>query len=563
MERYINILIIDEDVKNRIGLKEILGGSGNVILMAQTCEEAIPIIQKKEVGIILVNIDSANFQGIEALKLLKAESCNPNTYKIVISKDVSLGAKLVHGMGHGAVDFITVPFNPNLVRAKIDVFKSLFYKDQRIGQLLANIFPTNVLSDLSSRGKFSPKRIESGVVMFTDFVDFSSKAITLKPLALLNKLETYFTAFDEIIERYKIEKIKTIGDAYMALGGVTEDDPHPAIRACLAAVEIKNYMYVQKQVARAMGHDFWDIRIGLHMGPLVSGIIGTKKINFDVWGDTVNIAARAEHASIAGKITITENLAKEISEYFIIQDRGEIELEKRGGSMNMFFLKSLKKEHSLYQKGIIASTEIRKKTGLSTIDFANMRIDIINRLKAQLPEELLYHDVNHTLNVEKSAVRFAILEGIKEDDMYLLQTAALYHDAGFIVHYHQNEDFAIKLAENNLPIFGYNEEQIAKVCEMIHATRMNIVPETLLQKILCDADHDYLGRADYYQIAKRLRQELEMNEKIMDEIEWLEFQLKYLENIHVYFTESAQNIRLAGKNVRIEELKKQLDKLSS
>ena len=558
MERFINILIIDDDEKNRVGLKEMLTGAGNNVLLAFSFHEAITILQQKEVGIVLINIDSPSFTGLELLTRITEESKNENTYKIVITDSSKSGAKMVRGLKFGAVDFITKPLNPNLVKAKIEVYKALFHKDQRIGQLLTNIFPENVLEDLNIKGKFSPKRIDNGVIMFTDFVDFSMKAKNMNPLALLNKLEMYFNVFDEIMDRYKLEKIKTIGDAYMALAGVTESAPYPAIRACLAALEIKNFVENEKIVAKAMNKEFWEIRIGLHIGPLVAGIIGSKKMNFDVWGDSVNIAARAERESKPGEITITESLAEEISDYFELENRGEIDIHKRGGSLKMYFLKQLKNEASLYKEGKIASTYLRNKCGLPTIDFSNMRIDIIDRLKSLLPEELVYHDIEHTLNVEKAVIRYAMLEGINDHELSLVRTAALYHDAGFILQYHSNEGFAIQLAQNTLPTFGYTHEEIKLVCKIIEATQSNNEPVTLLEKIMCDADHDYLGRPDYFHIANRLRTELESHEIIMEDYEWLEFQLNYLENVHSYFTETAKNIRHLGKQARISELKNQL-----
>lgn len=563
MERFINILIIDDNKKNLLGLKEIIAGAGNNIISTNTPAEAIPILKSKEIGILLINIDSKTFEGFEVLNELREVSKNKTIYKIVITESTASGAKMVRGLNYGAVDFITKPFNPNLIRAKIDVYKALYYKDQRIGQLLSNIFPENVLEDLNTKGKFTPQRIDDGVVLFTDFVDFSMKSKKMNPLSLLNKLETYFTAFDEIMERYEMEKIKTIGDAYMALGGVTETFPNAAIRACLAALEIKNYMANEKIVATALGTEFWEIRIGIHTGPLVAGIIGKTKIDFDVWGDTVNVAARAERESTANEITITKAIEQKVNDFFETEDRGKIAIHKRGGSINMFYLKQLKTSYSLYEEGKIASREIRELCGLSSVDFSNMRIDIINRLKALLPENLIYHDLDHTLNVEKSVIRFAKLEGIENKELELLHTAALYHDAGFILQYEKNEDFAIQLAQNNLPIFGYSESEIEIVTKIIAATKSSVEPETLLEKIMCDADHDYLGRADYFHIAKRLRNEISLQGRDMTEVEWINFQLKFLEHKHRYYTDTAVNIRQQGKVARIADLKIQLFELEN
>lgn len=563
MERFINILIIDDNTKNQKGLKEILTGGGNNLIIVDSMEEALPVIKQKEIGILLVNIDNPYSGGLEILQMLKEVFGEHTIYKIVITSDSASGAKMVKGLNEGAVDFITTPFNPNLIRAKIDVFKSLYYKNQRINQLLNNIFPATVLEELNINNKFSPRRFENGVVLFTDFVDFSAKARDIKPIRLLKKLEYYFTQIDEIISRYKLEKIKTIGDAYMVLAGVTENHEEPAIRACLAAIEIRNFMQNEKEIARATNRDFWEIRIGIHMGPLVAGIIGTTKFSFDVWGDTVNIASRAEQASTPGCITITKEIKNQIDHYLNTETRGNISIHKRGGSIEMFYLNDIKQEFCLYGEGKIASSLLREKCGLSPIDFVHMRIDIINRLKALLPDDVVYHDIAHTLNVEKAAIRFAKLEGINENDIQLLRTAVLYHDSGFILQPHDNEPFAIRLAETQLPKFGYSADQIMKITEIIASTATHAKPKDLLEQIMCDADHDYLGRADYFTVVRKLRVELENQGQIFTEEEWIEFQLNYLENIHRFYTETAKNIRLQAKKARIDDLKSHLKTLKT
>lgn len=225
----------------------------------------------------------------------------------------------------------------------------------------------------------------------------------------------------------------------------------------------------------------------------------------------------------------------------------------------MYYLNHLKKEFCLYGEGKIASVELREKCGLATIDFDQMRRDIINNLKALLPENLVYHDINHTLNVEKAAVRFAKLEGLDEESVMLIQTAALYHDAGFILKQNDNEDFAVKMAEDKLPRFGFSQDQIQTVKEIILSTSFGKKPKNLLEKIMCDADHDYLGRADYYHVADKLRMEMENFGYGMSEKEWVEFQLNYMVGIHRYYTDTAKNIRLQSKKARISELKQQLN----
>ncbi len=563
MERFINILIIDDNVRNRKGLKEILSGGGNNVLQAESIVEALEILQRQDIGIMLVNTDNPNFGGIELLQTTKEIENVKNIYKIIITSDSTSGAKMVKGLNEGAVDYISTPFNPNLIKAKIEVFKSLYYKDQRINQLLSNIFPTTVLEDLSQNKKFSPKRFENGIILFTDFVDFSLKARDMKPIRLLKKLEYYFTRFDEIMSRYKLEKIKTIGDAYMALAGVTEHYPEPAVRACLAAIEIRDLMQNERLIARALNRDYWEIRVGIHMGPLVAGIIGTNKISYDVWGDSVNIAARAEQGSKPGHITITDAVAKRVAPFFEMESRGNVSIHKRGGSIPMYYLSKLKVGNTMPDDENVASSELRTRCGLSPIAFEHMRNDIINRLRSLLPEEVNYHDLNHTLNVEKAAIRYAKLEGVDEESIRLLRTAVLYHDAGFIIRYDHNEEFGVRLAEENLPRFGYTPSQIKKIAAIIKCTASGETPTNLLEKLMCDADHDYLGRPDYHNVVKKLRIEMENFGKYFTESEWIEFQLNYLEKHHRYFTQTAKNIRVQSKKARISELKSMLSAVNN
>jgi adenylate cyclase len=563
MERLINILIIDEKESDRLALKEILGGGGNILLFCNSIEDAHPILHRREIGIILIDVDSPNFSSMEDFKELLQKYATHTHYSIIITENTRTGSKLLKGFNSGAVDFITKPFNPLLIQAKLDVYKTLYYKDQRIAQLLGNILPANVLDDLNQFGKFSPKRVDKGVVLFTDFVDFSMKSKTIKPIKLVKRLEYYFTAFDEIVERYQLEKIKTIGDAYMAISGVNEDNAQPILRACMAALEMRNFIRNEKELAKAMKKDFWEIRIGVHAGPLVAGIIGSKRYSFDVWGDTVNIAARAQQFSGIDQITITQAIQDECANYFVTKNLGNTPIKKRGGTMETFELESLKSEFSLYGNGKVPSVDLRVLCQIATVDFEHMRSDVLNKLKSMLPDEVIYHDLGHTLNVEKAAIRLGRLEGLHEDEMLLLRTAALFHDTGFIFTYQHNELHAVRLMEQMLPKYGFTADQIQLIREMILATSLDIKPVGLLQEILCDADHDYLGRADYYVVFSKLRDEMIAYGADLSEEGWIQLQIKFLEVTHQFYTITALNIRQKGKMNRLAELKVALVELQN
>lgn len=556
MERFVNILLIANDSYLINEFHKILRYDNSNLLIAQNEEEVWKILNSQRIGIILINTTlNKSVHYIDLLRKLKLNAHSREAYYIIVDNNNTSEEKLIKTFKKGAVDYITSPFNPVLVKAKIQVYKKLHFKDLRIMQLLENIFPKNVLFNLNTIGKFSPRKIDEGVVLFTDFVSFTKSAQELSPLELIQKLEKYFNKFDEILTRYNLEKIKTIGDAYMALAGVTEDNREPAIRATLAAIEIRDYVRIQNAVSLATNEVAWDIRIGIHAGPLVAGIISTKKISFDIWGDTVNIAARAEQNSTKNNITITEQIKERIQNYFEIEKRGDIAV-KNGGKVTMFFVHKLKNDLSMFNNGRLPNSALRMKCDLPPMDFDYVRRYIINKLKASLPDKMEYHNVEYTLALEEAAIRIANIEGVQIEDLILLRTAALFRSTGFIYNYKANDVYGIKLAQAELPKYGYDRMQIKIVCSMINATSRNdSFPTTLLEKILCDAEHDYLGRADYHFIARNLRSELANFGKHMTDLEWIDFQLNFLEKQHKYYTVTSKNMREKGKLKRIKELK--------
>lgn len=202
-------------------------------------------------------------------------------------------------------------------------------------KLLLNILPEETANELMNSGKATSKRYESATVLFADFVGFTSKSELLPPEELINRIDIYFTAFDRIAEKNNIEKIKTIGDAYMAVGGLpVENDTH-AHDTVKAAVEMLKFVAEEKERDPIS----FDIRIGLHTGSLVAGVVGRHKFQYDIWGDTVNVAARMEQNSEAGKINISDAVYKLVDNNYNCVPRGPIEVKNKG-KIDMYFLDS-------------------------------------------------------------------------------------------------------------------------------------------------------------------------------------------------------------------------------
>jgi len=212
----------------------------------------------------------------------------------------------------------------------------------RSESLLLNILPEETARELKEFGKVKAKRFDSVTVLFTDFVGFTSYAKNLEPEELVSSVDYYFSKFDEIMEKYRVEKIKTIGDAYMCVSGLPEPGEKDAIRAVQAAFEILDFMEESKKTKMNDIAKF-DIRIGINTGPIVAGVVGTKKFAYDVWGDAVNVASRMESKSESGKINISESTYELIKDQYDCEFRGEIDVKNKG-MMKMFFVNAKKKE---------------------------------------------------------------------------------------------------------------------------------------------------------------------------------------------------------------------------
>ena len=198
------------------------------------------------------------------------------------------------------------------------------------------MLPASTAEELKEYGKVLAKKFETVTVLFTDFKGYTNYAEDLAPEVLVESISFYFSEFDRIIEKYQLEKIKTIGDAYMCAAGLPNETADHAKRAALAAIEIRDFVASAKQ-DKSKGFAVFDIRIGLSSGPVVAGVVGSKKFAYDIWGDTVNIASRMESMSEVGKVNISEETYHLIKHNFQCEYRGEFEVKNRG-KLKMYFV---------------------------------------------------------------------------------------------------------------------------------------------------------------------------------------------------------------------------------
>ncbi|TGL75953.1 adenylate/guanylate cyclase domain-containing protein [Leptospira jelokensis] len=213
-------------------------------------------------------------------------------------------------------------------------------------KLLLNILPVDIAQELKEKGATEPILYENVSVMFTDFKGFTQIAEVLSPQELIRDLDACFVQFDKITERYKLEKLKTIGDSYMCAGGIPKRNQTHAIDSILAALEIQAFMNLMKQIKADQGLPFWELRLGIHSGPLVAGVIGEKKFAYDVWGDTVNTASRMESSGTPGKINISGTTYDMIKDVFECEYRGKVNAKNKG-EVEMYYVLGLKNEYSI------------------------------------------------------------------------------------------------------------------------------------------------------------------------------------------------------------------------
>jgi class 3 adenylate cyclase len=227
-----------------------------------------------------------------------------------------------------------------VVKEKSEVEKRnvLIQKEkEKSDELLLNILPSEVADELKAKGHTTAKAYDEVTVLFSDIIGFTNVAEKMSAEELVKEIDTYFSSFDRITMEYGLEKIKTIGDAYVAAGGLPENNPATAQHVVEAAIAMQETVEQFKQERIAAGKSYFELRIGIHTGPVVAGVVGIKKFQYDIWGDTVNLAARMEQSGVAGKINISQHTYELVKDQFTCIHRGKIEAKNKG-EIDMYFV---------------------------------------------------------------------------------------------------------------------------------------------------------------------------------------------------------------------------------
>lgn len=393
-------------------------------------------------------------------------------------------------------------------------------------------------------------KFNMATVLYSEIRGFSKIIEGKTPEYFMDELDEIIREFDEISLRHKIEKIKTIGDTYMCAGGIPVKNITNPIDVILAAIEMRNFLEEYESGKRGGEKRIWELRTGIHTGPVTASVSGKKKISYDIKGDTVNTASRIEAVSDSGTILISVMTYELVKEFFDCEYFGKLPVKYKG-DVQVYSVRGIRSELSVDGKGMIPNEAFRTRFGL--IRFTDLQEIVLDKLEKELPEYLHYHNVKHTVDVVTEVELIGWAEGCTDEEILLLKTAALFHDAGHTISYDNHEFHGAMLAREMLPGFDYTPDQIEKICSVIMATRLPPKPANLLEEIICDSDLDYLGRSDFIPVSNTLFEELKAQNKMTSLNEWNKLQVKFISG-HQYFTKTARSLREVNKQMQIERI---------
>jgi class 3 adenylate cyclase/CheY-like chemotaxis protein len=340
------ILVVDDNAANRDVLARRLTREGHKVATAVSGAAALDLIAQQDFDIVLLDLIMPGMSGFEVLRRLKADERTSHIPVIVISALDELDTA-VRCIESGAEDYLSKPFNPVLLRARVGAslekkwlrdrekqfIADLEQEKQRSETLLLNILPRKIVDRMRGGETVIADRISEATILFCDLVGFTTLSQELSADRVIDFLSRIFSAFDRLAAEQGVEKIKTIGDSYMAAAGVPEAQSDHADR--IAALALRMLAAVD-EIAKATDLKL-RARIGIHTGPIIAGVIGTHKFVYDVWGDTVNTASRMESHSLPGRIQVSAATRILLGDRFNFEPRGAIEIKGKG-MMETYFL---------------------------------------------------------------------------------------------------------------------------------------------------------------------------------------------------------------------------------
>ena len=415
--------------------------------------------------------------------------------------------------------------------------------------LLAKIGKSEPLIRLVPEKKSSVIRYKTATVLYADVLGFEQFTPLHDHKILVDSLDEIFIKLQQIAAKFPVRSIRTIGDTLMCVGGIPNKNITNPIEVLLAAIEMQYYLNDVQRSNEA--GKIWKLRIGIHTGTVITNVSSKKRPQYEVKGETVNLAARIRQFCEDGHILISATTYELVKDLFLCEYFKKMPV-KYQGEIPLYSIKSIKPDYSLQGKGIIPNKKFSIRFNL--IQFTNLQEFILDKLEKELPQSLFYHNIKHTVDVVTQVELIGLGEGVSDEELLLLKTAALFHDAGHTISYDNHEYFSCLIARELLPEYYYTSSQIDTTCELIMATKLPPKPANMLEQIICDADLDYLGRSDMIPVSNTLFLELKEHSTIKSLKDWNNIQVKFISG-HQYFTETARNLREVNKQMQIERIR--------
>lgn len=412
------------------------------------------------------------------------------------------------------------------------------------------------LSDDETDYDSKSKKYKFVTVLYSDVKGLTKLAQQHDAELLIDELDRYYFHFDTVTEKYNIQKLKSIGDTYLCAGGFPEKNKTNPVQIVIVALEMQQYLKKVQSEAEKKEIKIWEITFGIHTGPVVVNKQGKRRIIYDLSGDTINIASRIESSCNFGAINISAKTYENIKDFFVCEYKGKLPVKYKG-ELALYNVKGYRPELSVENKGIEPNEKFWTK--LQMLSYDDLNENIIQYLEDNLPHDFKFHDIKHTIDVSIAVEIIGASEGLSEEELLLLKTAALFHDSGLIFIIKNHEERSVEIAERFLSRSGYSKEQIKRIGKLILSTKNPLNAENILEKILCDADYEYIGRFDILEILKNKYYDCSSKS---EEISFLNFLLQQKEIIEKYdfYTQSAKDLRALNKEAQLkiidEEIKK-------
>jgi len=358
------VLYVDDEEDNLIVFRSAFRRDYNV-LTTTSPDEALDIIQREEVPVVISDQRMPSCTGVQFLEKIPNHIENVRIILTGFSdvEDIVRAinycsiyryltkpwdqTELKHTIDMGVEKYFMQKHNTQLLRdlqaaneqleEKVQLrTRELNEEKEKSERLLLNILPGEIADELKRHGRVQPRRYDDVSIIFLDIVEFTKIAERVSPEQLIAELDYYFQAIDTIFSRHSVEKIKTIGDAYLAVAGMPTPDTDHALHAMQAAVDILGFIRNEKEKRMASGQMAFDVRIGIHSGSAIAGVVGNTKFAFDIWGDDVNVAARLESSGEKGRINISESSWRLLHQHYKFEQRGKVNAKYKG-EIEMYF----------------------------------------------------------------------------------------------------------------------------------------------------------------------------------------------------------------------------------